>query len=492
MSDTPGSVKPKRGLLDRVLRATAFTSGALALIVSAIPSIYSYVNDGHDPMTSAVNEALQRSKIETEKAIKSEDKLVAAAAAQSPWVSGQPAAPPVFNRENVLTDPDRRISEDFLIPPGLQNRVGFWFDIYSRYDSDKRVIHHALYPWVIFKVVDVEPIISATYPRFRWMRNQVADALVKKETAKVRAALDSLSKKRRPRDLENDKLKPDEIMVRDALVQLGGDVRRNAKRARREVRVQMGQRNFMAEGIQTAPRYLGAMEEIFKKQNLPLELTRLPLVESSFNGEAHSKVGAAGIWQFMESTGRAHKLIVNGTIDERKSVYKSTSAAAVLLKENHLILHRSWALALTAWNHGPSGVRKASRSAGTKDIARIIELYHSRNFSFASENFYSEFLAALYTERYSDRIFPGLPKHAPLVVEELKLTRKVRAEDLARVASITIEEFISMNPDLAKVVKQRRPLQKGLRIHVPSETHSAVQYFMASGKDTKRIIGANG
>ena len=167
-------------------------------------------------------------------------------------------------------------------------------------------------------------------------------------------------------------------------------------------------------------------------------------------------------------------------------------AAAVLLKENHLILHRSWALALTAWNHGPAGVRKAYRAAGTKDIARIIELYHSRSFSFASENFFSEFLAALYTERYSDRIFPGLPKHAPLVVQEVRLTRKMKVEDIARVAAISVEDFIGMNPDLAKMAKLRRPLAKGLRIQVPTETHAAVEYFMASGKEDRRIIGANG
>lgn len=464
---------------DRALRVIAFITGALVLIVAMTPAIYNQITDGEVPsMTKEVNEAIARSNIETAQVVKSEQPLL--------------YGTPEFNRENLLSDPDRRISEDFLIPPGLQNRVAFWFDIYSRYDSNKRVIHHALYPWVIFKVVDVEPIINASFPKFRWMRNQVADALVKKETAKVRSALEALSKKHRPRDIETDRLKSDEIMVRDALLQLGGDIRRTAKRACREVRVQMGQRNFMAEGIQTAPRYMTTMEAIFQKHKLPIELTRLPLVESSFNKHAASKVGAMGIWQFMESTGRMHKLIVNDVIDERKSVYKSTAAAAVLLKENHLILHRSWALALTAWNHGPAGVRKASRAAGTRDISRIIELYHSKSFSFASENFFSEFLAALYTERYSDRIFPGLPKHAPFVVQEIRLTRKMKIEDIARVASISVEEFIAINPDFAKLSKHRRPLTKGLRIHVPAETYTAVETYMANGKEDRRLIGANG
>lgn len=495
MTGSENSQTLRRSFVDRVLRVSAFAGGVLALLVAAAPTLYDYFGAAHDPMTNAVNEALQRSDEQTARAHRPDEKeMLARAALKLDHVPESASASRFdshFNRLDILADPERRISEDFLIPPGLQDRVGFWFDIYSRYDSNKRVIHYSLYPWVIFKVVDVEPIVNATYPRFRWMRNEVANALVKKELAKIRKALDSLAKKRRLRDLEDDRLKPEEIMVRDALVQLGGDVRRLAKRARREVRVQMGQRDFMAEGIQMAPRYMTAMEEIFQKHKLPIELTRLPLVESSFNKHAESKVGAMGVWQFMESSGKKQKLVVNDVVDERKSVFKSTHAAANQLKENHLILHRSWALAVTAWNHGPAGVRKASRTAGTKDISRIIELYHSKSFSFASENFYSEFLAALYTERYSDRIFPGLPKHAPLLVQEIRLTRKMKLDEIIKTAAITIEEFVGMNPDLAKLVKMKRPLYKGLRIHVPSDSRSAIEYLMSGASEDKRLIGAN-
>lgn len=489
--------KQNRKAVDRLLRGSAFATSLLALFVAAIPTLHSYFSGGHDPMTSAVHEAIARSNEQT--ALLNVNVIENAnSIARSPIPPGRmseiPAGPviPQFNRLDILSDPNRRISEDFLIPPGLQNRVGFWFDIYSRYDSNKRVIHHVLYPWVIYKVVDVEPIVNASYPRVRWMRNEVANALVKKELASVRRALESLAKKKSLRDLENDRLKPDELMVRDALLQLGGDVRRVAKRARGEVRVQTGQRDFMAEGIQMAPRYMNTMEEIFQKHNLPTELTRLPLVESSFNKHAESKVGAMGIWQFMESSGKQQKLVVNDIVDERKSIYKSTHAAANQLKENHLILHRNWALAVTAWNHGPAGVRKASRAAGTKDLSRIIELYHSKSFSFASENFFSEFLAALYTEKYSDKIFPGLPRHSPLNVHELRLTRKMNVNEIVKVASMSVEDFVGMNPDLAKLIKLKRPLNKGLRIHVPLESRSAVEFLMTGRRDDKRLIGANG
>ena len=64
-----------------------------------------------------------------------------------------------------------------------------------------------------------------------------------------------------------------------------------------------------AEGVRISRRYLGEMEEVFRREGLPTELTRLPLVESCFDIEAYSKVGAAGIWQFMPSTGRNYMSI---------------------------------------------------------------------------------------------------------------------------------------------------------------------------------------
>lgn len=474
---------------DKTLRRIAFACGLLALIVAALPSIPEMTTAPSPADASSVppvKAEFERREQERESAlpkIESEKKR-----------DDVGLFVPSFDREEILSDPQGRIADAFLVPPGLQNRVAFWFDIYSRYDSNKRVIHHSLYPWIIFKVVDVEPIINSDKPKFRWMRNQKADTIVQAEMDKVRKALKTLAAKKRKSQLEDDRLSSEEIMARDALAQLGGDVRRQAKLAREKIRVQTGQRNFFAEGLRTAPRYMKVMEEIFVENKLPLELTRLPLVESSFNKHAQSKVGAAGIWQFMESTGKRTRLVVNDLVDERKSPFKATEAAAKLLKENYMILGRSWELAVTAWNHGPGGVKKASRASGTRELSRIIEIYDSRSFSFASENFYSEFLAALYTERYTDRIFPGLPRENPLRIEEVRITRKVKLDQILNAASISFEDFVSINPDLEKLIllnrKLKRPFYKGLRIHVPREAKSAVEYLLAGEKDS-RLIGAN-
>ncbi len=490
-----------KDLIDRILRSVGLSAALYVIalfIISGLPQ--SLQNQATDPSASQSDAANTSSSRLMSQFDGSNVSLRVADHVREPLqrVPSNKSELPIqsygmwFDRDEILSDSDRKVSEEFMIPPALAERVGFWFDIYSRYDSHKRIIHHTQYPWIVFKVVDVEPIISATYPRFRWMRNQIADEVVKREMTKVRAALDSLANKKRVADLDSDKLSEAELQVKRALEGLGKDVRRLAKAARREVRVQTGQRNFFAEGLQMAPRYLPAMEEIFKRYKLPLDLTRLPLVESSFNKHAKSKVGAAGIWQFMENTGKRKKLVINDLIDERKSPFKATDAAARLLKENHMILGRSWELAITAWNHGPGGVKLASRTAGTRDLARIIEVYHSRRFSFASENFYASFLAALYTERYSERIFPGLPRLAALDVEEIQLARKMTIAEVVIATSLTLEDFSAINPDLHGLIKAKKALHKGIRIMVPSESRVAVEEKMNGSSEKKRLIGANG
>ena len=102
-------------------------------------------------------------------------------------------------------------------------------------------------------------------------------------------------------------------------------------------------REKFEQAIKRSGRYLPLMESIFAREyNLPVELTRLPFVESSFNIRARSKVGASGIWQFMRSTGKLF-LKINDGVDERNDPIRATEAAAKLLKMNFGSL-KSWPL----------------------------------------------------------------------------------------------------------------------------------------------------
>jgi membrane-bound lytic murein transglycosylase D len=387
-----------------------------------------------------------------------------------------------FDKSKILADSEGRISSAFHIPENMQSRVAFWFDVYTKYSSDERVIHHQKYPWVVFKVIDVAPIIYAAQPAHRWLRNVKADKLVSSETNQIRGLLKKIAHRK-----TMDNLSSQEQDIVNALSILPGNIQKRAAEAARMVRVQTGQKDFFEEGLSISPQYLGEMEKIFAAHNLPTELTRLPFVESSFNHTATSKVGASGIWQIVDKTGRKF-LKVGAQLDERRSPYKATETAALLLTENHLILRRSWPLAITAYNHGPAGVRKAMKAARSEDLAKIIERYQTASFNFASSNYYTEFLAALYAEKYQREIFGVIETEQIPETQIVMLSHRVRTAELLRRSGLSAEELLSQNPELKTALQRNALLPKGFRIHVPVEKKKRLDELFASAINEKTSV----
>jgi hypothetical protein len=147
------------------------------------------------------------------------------------------------------------------------------------------------------------------------------------------------------------------------------------------------------EGLHRASKLLPRILTILRQHQVPAELAALPMVESTFNPAAYSKAGAAGLWQFIRSTGKQYSLISRRR-DDRRDPVRATEAAAHLLRNNYEALG-SWPLAIVAYNHGHAGIRAASTVVGSTAIEDIVARYNGPRFGFASKNFYAEFLAAL-------------------------------------------------------------------------------------------------
>ncbi len=353
---------------------------------------------------------------------------------------------------DILSDKFNRIPEGFQIPSGLRERVGFWLDIYTKYSSRFSVVHDSTYPWIIYRVLED----SAKVP------------VAKKQ---VRAVLRRLSQKKYYGDLQGE-----EFQIYSLFKNVEGNRRNLFLRALRNIREQRGQKDFFRNGILTSSKYISEMEEIFARYDLPVELVRLPLVESSFNLRAQSKVGASGIWQFMQATGK-HYLKMDGVIDERNSPIKSTQAAAKLMLSNFRIL-RNWPLAVTAYNHGANGLLKAVKHLRTKALSEIIEHHRSPTFSFASENFYSEFLAALYGEKYQEEIFGDIPKYPPLASEGTEIKYYMKAKTICGITGVTLEELKLFNPDFRrKIIGINTFIPAGYRLRLPNGRKAALDLF---------------
>jgi len=365
----------------------------------------------------------------------------------------------VFSAEDIANDKLNLVSQDFKVPEGLKKRVDFWLKIYTKYTSHFSLIHDAREPWIIYKVLDLRPIYESQANRFVKAAND--HTLIIKSRRQIRSQLLNLAHKK-----SFTNLSPEEYDLYKLLEGKKGSRRHVFLEAAKNVRLQRGQKDFFRNGVVSISRYVNQMEDIFAQSDLPVELVRLPLVESSFNLEATSKVGASGVWQFMRNMGKKY-LKVSSSVDERNSPIKATEAAAKLMLANFRVTH-SWPLAITAYNHGAGGVEKACRKIHTTSIADLVNNYHSRTFSFASQNFYSEFLAALYGEKYQDKIFGVMPKYPPLQSEEIGLKHSIRAKKLVQLVGMTIEELKLYNPDLkSQAIAGSTFLPVGYHVRLP-------------------------
>ncbi len=363
-------------------------------------------------------------------------------------------------KTQILSDFQDRVSPEFSIPFGLTERTAFWFDIYTRYGEAHHVIHHVLYPWIVYRVYDTtQTLVNGRGPV--WLRRDRATKLAQKEADAIRRDLKRLASRR-----DFTRLNANERFLYSALANIPGPRKKVFKEAAAHVRSQLGQRDFFARGLQNSGRYLPYMEAEFRKQNLPVELSRLPFVESSFNEKAFSKVGASGIWQIMPETGRAY-MIVNDQIDERNSPHKATQVAAKILRTYVRALGQ-WPLAVTAYNNGIGNIQVAMKKADSNDLATIIARYHRGSFKFASSNFYTCFLAAMYAEKYHDYLFKNVYREPVQERDVIQLGTRTRARNLPRLAGVSKDVLLKFNLDLKVAYQKNTFLPRGLKVFVPA------------------------
>ncbi|KAF2336512.1 LysM peptidoglycan-binding domain-containing protein [Flavobacterium daemonense] len=111
--------------------------------------------------------------------------------------------------------------------------------------------------------------------------------------------------------------------------------------------------------------YFPIFEESFAKNNIPLEIKYLAVVESALNPKAVSKMGATGLWQFMYGTGKQYALKIDSYVDERSDPMKATAAASDYFTKMFEVFG-DWELVLASYNSGPGNVTKAIRRSEGK------------------------------------------------------------------------------------------------------------------------------
>jgi len=337
---------------------------------------------------------------------------------------------------------------DFPRPTALEEDVRFWIRIYTEVGTDGGLIHDSRDLAVVYEKILFPSNISS---RSRERR-------VEKQKKSIASVLRRLGQGKRT------KLSQEEERI--LALWPKGVSNSTLNQAAKRLRFQLGQADKFRAGLIRSGEWVPHIRSTLKDMGLPMEIAALPHVESSFTPHAYSRVGAAGLWQFTRSTGRRF-MRIDHVVDERLDPFKASGAAARLLQQNYQVTG-SWPLAITAYNHGASGMRRAANKLGTRDITTVLRKYKSRTFGFASRNFYVEFLAAVDIASNPERYFGKLTQNPPVAYATTEVPYYTKASALSRSIGVSTEVLKQSNLSLLSTVwREAKYVPRGFTLRVP-------------------------
>lgn len=218
-------------------------------------------------------------------------------------------------------------------------------------------------------------------------------------------------------------------------------------------------RKHLGKMLGRSPAYFPIFEEALDRNDLPLELKYLPVVESGLNPTARSHAGARGLWQFMYATAKYQGLRIDSYIDERRDPYRSSEAACAFLAKLYKT-YGDWYLALAAYNAGPGNVNRAIRRSGGKRNFWEIRFFLPRE----TRNYVPAFMAVVYLMEYpaEHNIYPidVQPPHAFL--DTVMVNEVLRFDQIAETTGMQESSVAHLNPmyrlDIIPATVERWPL----------------------------------
>lgn len=239
-------------------------------------------------------------------------------------------------------------------------------------------------------------------------------------------------------------------------------------------------RSHFARWLARGGRYQPMMREELRKAGLPLDLVYLSMIESGYNPHAYSHAGAAGLWQFIKSTGKSEGLRIDWWVDERRDPAASLAAAISYLSG----LHRrfdDWRLAWAAYNGGPGRVSRAISRTNSRDWWTLA---NSPYLPSETDNYVPKIMAAAIVGRHARRYgFEDIPSQPPLAYEVTQVEGTVDLSVLATAAGTNLERIKALNPALRRFATP----PEGYALRIPPGSTERFRTAMARLPDGGRL-----
>ena len=358
--------------------------------------------------------------------------------------------------------------------PELRDNVEFWKKVYAVWSVNDIAYHDPSDLSVVYRVVRV--------PARGTRKNGLTRAqAVKKGREEIVAALASLDKKR-PRSARG--LNPVEAEVFAGLAHLSSPTK--YRRGVEQIRAQNGLRERFIAGYKRAGAWERLIKQRLKKAGLPEEVIALAYVESLMDNNATSHAGAAGMWQFMRPTAKEY-MQVHHVLDERRDPFIATDAAA-----KYLLTARKnvgpWPCAITSYNYGRSGMKRAMKAAGSSDFGVVLRKFKSKRFGFAARNYYASFLAVADVLKNPARFFGRLKRDPPWRYDLVRLPFPALSTQLLATGVMTRAQMRRLNPAWTKSTRKgQQVLPRGIAVRIPKGKATAFKRALARMSDRERM-----
>ncbi len=207
--------------------------------------------------------------------------------------------------------------------------------------------------------------------------------------------------------------------------------------------------DYMQRMTERSRKYLFHIVEELERRNLPSELALLPFIESAFNPQAVSTAKAAGMWQFIPSTGKYFDLKQNAFRDDRRDVLASTKAALDYLEKLHGMFG-NWHLALAAYNWGEGSVARAiARNQRTGEGTGYLDLKMPAETRLYIPKLQAVINIVANPDRFNSQL-PLIENHP--YFQSVDIKRDIDVAVAARLAEVKLEDFKALNPSHSRPV----------------------------------------